>query len=340
MKIRILPLDEALGLRLSHDLTQIVPETGYKGPRFKKGHVVTEEDVPTLRTMGREHLSIIEISEDEVHEDEAALRLSEVLAGEGMEVKGPSEGKCVLVACRDGLLIFDEDMVNRVNDDPEWILATLPPKVPVHKGEQVAAFRIRPLVVQEEQVARAEKAGRSINVLPFLPLKVGLVTTGREIADGRIKDTFRPRMERKAERFGGTLLGQRIVADDKDEICRSISTFLEEGAELIICTGGMSVDADDLTPAAISDVSDKVLFHGVPSLPGSMLMLGVKGRAAIVGAPACVVHDEWTTLDLLLQQLFAGLIPAIREIRRWGVGGLCRRCEVCIYPNCAFAQRP
>jgi hypothetical protein len=340
MKFTVLSLKEALGLPLAHDLTQIDVETGYKGARFRRGHIVTEEDLETLRSMGREHLTLMELEADEVHEDDAALKLAPFAAGPGVTLQGPREGKCILVADHAGLLDYAVDAVNAINGEGQWIFSTLPPHSPVRKGETVAAFRILPLCVGEEEVARACAAARPVQVLPFRPLTAGLVTTGREIAEGRIKDAFFPKLERKVAAFGGSLAGQRIVSDDREAITEAIAAFLDEGVDLVVCTGGMSVDADDLTPAAIEAVADEILFRGVPALPGSMLMLGRKGGKAIVGAPACVIHDERTTLDPLLQLLFAGLFPTEKDVRLWGVGGLCRHCPVCCYPDCAFAARP
>lgn len=340
MKFTVLALEEALGLPLAHDLTQIDVEKGYKGARFRRGHIVTEADLETLRSMGREHLTLMELGPDEVHEDDAALRLAPVVAGRGVEVRGPREGKCVLIATGDGLLEYDEQAVQSLNGQGQWIFATLPRHSPVRRGEQVAAFRILPLCVVDDEIRRAERTGRPIDVLPFRPLEVGLVTTGREIAQGRIKDAFGPKLERKVTALGGSLRGQRIVTDDRELIAEAIGAFIDEGVDLVVCTGGMSVDADDLTPEAIRSVADEVLFRGVPALPGSMLMLAAKGTAFVVGAPACVVHDERTTLDPLLQLLFAGVPPTEREIRLWGVGGLCRHCPVCVYPDCSFAARP
>ena len=340
MKFTVLSLEEALGLPLAHDLTQIDVEKGSKGARFRRGPIVSEADLETLRSMGREHLTLMEMEPDEVHEDDAALRLVPVVTGVGVEARGPREGKCVLVATGDGLLEFDEHAVEALNGEGQWIFATLPRHSLVRQGEQVAAFRILPLCVVDDEVRRAERVSRPVNVLPFRPLSVGLVTTGREIAEGRIKDAFRPRLEKKVAALGGSLRGQRLVTDDRQAIADAIRAFLDEGVDLVICTGGMSVDADDMTPAAIESVADRLLFRGLPALPGSMLMAALRGESLIVGAPACVIHDERTTLDPLLQLLFAGIRPTEKEVRLWGVGGLCRHCSPCTFPDCSFAARP
>jgi len=339
MEQKIIPLEEALGQPLSHDLTQVVTETGYKGARFRKGHVVTEEDLPILRSMGREHLSVLYLEEDEVHENDAALRLAKILQGTNLSLSGPEEGKCILRAANPGYLLFDADMIHAINEDPLWIFATLPPKSVVSSGEAVGAFRVLPLAVKDATVRRAEKIARPLEVRPFRPLRVSLVTTGSELKKGLIQDVFAPKLRRKLQPFGGTFLGQEIVGDSQEEIAGAIGRALEKNPDVVLCTGGMSVDADDRTPGAIQEMADTVLFRGVPALPGSMLMLGLHGKTALIGAPACVVHDEITSLDPLLTQIAANIYPTEKEVRRWGVGGLCAGCTPCTYPRCPFGIR-
>jgi hypothetical protein len=331
-----IPVEEALGCPLAHDLTQIDAVAGTKGARFRKGQVLVPADLPVLRSMGREHLSVLELEPDEVHEDDAALALAERLTGEGVEVRGPREGRCSLFALSGGLLEFDPESVCRINADPDWCLATLPPRRVVRRGDMVAGFRIRPLAVREQQLRRALAEAVPFRIRPFRPLRAGLVTTGREILEGRIADAFLSKFERKVISFGGSLAGHHVRSDEPEEIASAIRDLLDRGAELVVCSGGMSVDADDRTPAALRMVADRVVFQGIPVLPGSMLMLAYVGSIPLVGAPACVVHDEWTSLDRLLPLLFAGLDPE-GEVRRWGVGGLCAHCEVCNFPTCPFS---
>lgn len=346
MKIKIIPIEEAVGRPLAHDLTQIDAPNHKKSARFKKGHIVTEADLPVLRDMGKEHLSIIEIASGFIHEDDAALALSEVLAGENLRVTPPEEGRCNLIATKSGILWYLAETVNRVNQDPDWVLSALAPHRPVLEGQTVAGFRIRPLALEDYRVERAVAAVRGtqpFKILPFRPLKVGLVTTGKEICDGRIADAFRPKLDEKLSRLNGKCIGQRWSTDSVENISAAMTAFLEEGAEIIICTGGMSVDADDRTPGAIRNVCRKISFQGSPALPGAMLMLGWAvspvdgGEVAIIGAPACVAFDERTALDKLLPFILAGIEPG-DLVRRWGVGGLCEHCPVCHYPSCSFAS--
>lgn len=338
-KARYVNIHDAVGLVLSHDMTQIDVKTGYKGARFTKGQTIRAEDIPVLKTMGKETVSILELESGEVHEDDAALRLALGLAGQGVVRTGPEEGKITFSAQWNGLLAYDEESIHGINADPDWVLATAPNKVPVKKGEIVAGLRTVPLVMREEQVARAESCASPISVLPYVPLRTALVTTGREIVEGLVQDAFADKLKRKLAGYGTSLMNQTIVGDGRDEIAAAIRAALAEGAKVVITTGGMSVDPDDRTAGAIASVAGRVLFKGIPVIPGAHLMLALSGDAKIIGAPACAVFDEWTSLDLLLNRIFAGLEPSAEEVRRWGVGGLCRKCRSCNYPICAFAAR-
>ena len=339
MKIKLIDVEDSIGTVLSHDLTLIDPESRYKGARFKKGHVVAMDDIALLKRMGREHLSILELEPDDVHEDEAALRVAEILRSNAFSIQGPSEGKCSLNAEYAGLLSYNEEMVHKINEDDNWVFATLPDKIPVTKGETVAAWRVGPLVVKETTVLHAERWARSFELLPFRPLRTALVTTGREIWEGRVKDAFLGKLEKKLTLYGAPLVGHEIVPDDKEAIKKAIESWIAKEAEVILCTGGMSVDADDLTPAAIRDVSTDVVFRGMPLLPGSNLMLARKNSVVLLGVPACAVHAEVTVLDTVMSRIYAGILPTKEEIRRWGVGGLCRGCKSCNYPTCHFGSR-
>jgi hypothetical protein len=341
MKMTNITLAEAVGRPLAHDLTKIDAKAGVKGARFKKGQIVREEDLPVLRDMGREHLSIIELEPGEMHEDDAAEALCAAIRGQNCSSAPPSEGRITLRADCDGLLMYDPEAVHRVNGDADWVLAALSPRRQVRAGQPVAGFRIRPLVMTRDRVERAVASAGRIDVIPFAPKRVGLVTVGTEIATGRIEDAFRDKFLGKIAVFGGSLMGQRFSSDDSARIASAIGDFIGEGAEIVVCTGGMSVDADDRTPGGIAAVAGRIAFHGVPVLPGGMMMMGWAGgngrEIPIIGAPACVVHDERTVLDRVLPFLFAGVDPA-PYARSWGVGGLCEGCSPCHWPECGFSS--
>ena len=339
MDRRVIPIEEALGMPLAHDLTMIDPKRGTKGARFRRGHILQPEDLPVMRMMGRRNLSVIVLEPDEVHEDEAALDLAKALAGDGLKITGPEEGRCRLVSLGRGILHFDPEGVRRVNRDREWSFACCPCNSVIEAGSVAAAFRILPLCLKRDSLERAVKAASPFSVIPFAPMKVGLVSTGQEILEGLIEDRFREKLERKLLELGGSFSGQKICGDRAADIARAIDDLLGVGSDIVICTGGMSVDADDRTPEAIANVAEKVLFRGVPAIPGSNLMLAAKGGSWIIGAPACVAHEERTSLDRLLITLSAGLGKQV-DVSLWGEGGLCRKCRVCIFPECEFARVP
>ena len=347
MKCTTLPIEKAVGLPLSHDLTMIDTESKYKGAKFKRGHILREDDLPVLRIMGRQHLSILELLPDEVHEDNAAIRLANKFSSPSFEITPPSEGRCNLKALEDGLFILDEQMVNSINSDKDWVLSTAANYTTVKKGETVAAWRIGPLVMTEPRVATAEEAAEKstikFKIAKFQPLKTALVTTGSEILNGNITDAFHSKLLKKLKKYDAPLVFHATVTDEKDMIVEAIKKSCESGAEVVLCTGGMSVDADDVTPAAIFELSDEILFKGTPLLPGSNLMLGKRneqnGDVYIFGVPACAVHSDVTALDTVMNRVYAQLPPSENEIRKWGVGGLCRICEKCNFPVCSFGSR-
>ena len=338
MKVKTLPVEEAIGKIISHDLTLIDPEGGFRGARFKRGHRIEKEDVPLLLRMGKSNITFLELDPDEVHEDEAALLLGETMRGEGLELQGPEEGKCTLRATVGGLLSFCDDDIDFINSDPDWIFTTCSNRTAVTKGAVVAAFRVGPLVVKRAQVERAQRAS-PLSVLPWIPLPTALVTTGREIFEGTVGDTFQPKLEGKLALYGAPLIGRSVCPDDSALIAHEALSWLEKGARVVLCTGGMSVDADDLTPKAIVSFCDEVLFRRVPMIPGANLMLARRGDAFVLGVPASAVFAERTALDVVLDRIYANLPPSGEEVRRWGRGGLCRNCVPCSYPRCAFAAR-
>ena len=341
MRLNEIVLEEAVGMPLAHDMTMIDAKRGTKGARFKRGQIVTADDLPVLRAMGREHISILELDSDEVHEDDAAQALCEALMGENCSPSSPAEGRVTIRALCDGLLVYDPSAVHRVNEDPDWVLATAPPYRQVRAGQPLAGFRIRPLAIERRRVERAAAVAGRIDVKRFKPLKAGLLTTGGEILSGLVEDAFADKFKLKIASFGGIFMGQRFSGDDPALISSGIRSFVDEGADVVVCTGGMSVDADDRTPGAIRLAARSVAFQGVPILPGAMLMMGWAdspsgGDAAILGAPACVVHDDRTSLDFVLPFIFAGEDPT-PLIRRSGVGGLCEGCSPCHWPACSFS---
>lgn len=316
---------EAVGLRLAHDLTRIVPGE-FKGRIFQKGYMIREEDIPVLLDIGKEHIYVLELASGELHEEEAAIRLARAVQGSRLAAAEPNEGKVVLKSTIHGLLKVDVESLFMINSIGQMAVVTRKNNTVVRPGEKVAAAKAIPLVIQEDPILQAETIARMsypvVDVLPFRPLKAGIVTTGSEVASGRIADQFGPKLRAKLEPFGAVVLGQTIVGDQKGDIRAGIESFLEQGAELVLCTGGMSVDPDDRTPGAIQELATEVVTYGMPILPGSMMMLAYVSGVPVFGLPGAVIYDEITAFDLLLPRILAGDKVYSREIAEMGHGGL------------------
>lgn len=332
--LREVRTEEAVGLALAHDITRIVPGVS-KGVLFRRGHVIAPEDVPALLDCGKEHVYILEAGPGEVHEEDAAIRLSRAIAAGGCDFAAPAEGRVNLLAQHDGLLVIDRDLVDRLNEIEYVIVSSRPDRVVVRQGEVVAATRVVPLVVPEATVAAAERlaAGQqAVAVRPFSPVTVGIVSTGSEVFKGRIPDAFGPVLRLKLEAFGAKVAGQVFTADEPEETAQAIRRWLEQGVDLILVTGGMSVDPDDRTPGAIRRAGARVVTHGTPVLPGSMFLFGylpspaAPGREIpVMGLPGAVIYEKATVFDLILPRVLAGERLERQDFTRLGVGGLLPR---------------
>lgn len=335
-----IPVAEAVGTILCHDITQILPGE-FKGRRFKKGHIVTEEDIPVLLSLGKDHLYVWENKAGMVHENDAAVFLKDIAMGGGLTFGEIKEGKISFDAEYDGLLKVSAALLKKLNMLGEISFATLMNNTPVKKGQNVAAARVIPLVIDEKklQEARAVLGGEKlVSVLPFTPKRAAIITTGNEVYYHRIEDKFGPIMQAKMQDYGCEVIGQTFVPDDKEAIMAAIRCQLDEGAEMIFCTGGMSVDPDDLTPAAIKEVGAHLITYGTPVLPGAMFLMAYYGDIPVMGLPGCVMHAKTTVFDMVLPRILAGERITMEDIAGLGHGGLCMQCDVCRYPVCHFGK--
>jgi len=339
--VKTIPIREAVGAVLCHDLTQIIPG-GFKGPAFSKGHILREEDIPKLLDMGKEHIYVWEMRPGLLHENDAADRMARAAAGRGIGLSAPKEGKIDLFAKEDGLLTVNLRGLYEINEEEEVVFVTLHTHQRVAKGRTVAGTRIIPLVIDEEKIVRIEEICRQnaplIEIKPMRSLKVGIVTTGNEVYHGRIEDRFGPVVVRKIEELGCRSLGQVLVSDRVDLIVEAIGKFLDEGAEMIAVTGGMSVDPDDVTPAGIRASGGRVVAYGAPVLPGAMFMLAYIGQVPVLGLPGCVMHHGISIFDLILPRILAGEEITRADIVKLAHGGLCSLCGECRFPNCSFGK--
>lgn len=337
--MKIVKVENAVGIKLCHDITKIIPGE-FKGVAFKKGHIIREEDIATLLSIGKKHIYIWEDMEGVLHENEAAERLRTLAAGEGLYFGDAKEGKIEFFAAIDGLLKINSGAVFEINSIEDMILSTIHNNTTVKKGDKVAATKVVPLFIDEKKIKKVEESvdREIIKVIPIMKKRTAIITTGSEVYSGRIKDAFGPVLREKLGEYGCEVLGQSIISDDLQGIEKAIRDWLEKGAEMILCTGGMSVDPDDLTPGAIKNSGAEIITYGTPVLPGAMLLMAYMGDIPIMGLPGSIIFAKRTVFDLILPRVLAGEKLMKRDFAAYGHGGLCLNCENCHFPNCGFGK--
>lgn len=327
LKRREIPVQEAVGLQLAHDMTRIVPGE-FKGQQFRRGHIIREEDIPMLLDMGKRNIYVLELEEGELHEEDAAKQMADALAGEGVSQSDVAEGKIVLKARHDGMLWVDARRVAAMNGIEHISISTRRPFLHVKAGTSVASVRPIPLVIAQDKVRAVEVIAKEtyggrhiIDVFAYRPQQVHVITTGSEILSGRIEDKFGPVLREKFQQYGIAVTSQKLVGDEQEDIVNAIKSASDHGATLICVTGGMSVDPDDRSPLAIREAATEVVTHGTPMIPGSMLMLAYRERTAVFGLPGAVIHDAKTSFDMLLPRILAGVRVRKKDIAVLGIGG-------------------
>ncbi len=325
--LKTIPVEEAVGTLLAHDVTEIIPGK-HKGPAFRRGHVIRSEDVAKLLDIGKAHIYIIDLEKGELHEEDAARRLAQAAAGSHISLTDPVEGRVNLVAEISGLLKVDEKLLYRFNELGDLILSTLPTNQYVQKGEVVAGTRTIPVIVKEALIKKAESLCKNnplASILPIPSRRVHLIVTGSEVFTGRIKDGFEPVVRQKLEQLGTDLEAKKVATDDPDQIAAHIRDSHGAGAELILVSGGMSVDPDDQTPEGVRRSGAKVVCHGFPVLPGSMFLLAHLKNTPILGLSGCVLHDPVSAFDVLLPRLLGGEKLSRSDVLALAHGGLQRK---------------
>jgi len=348
-KFKKMPLDKAIGLCLAHDITEIRPGE-IKCRAYRKGHLIQASDMGHLRRLGKEQVFVLDIGQDQLHEDDAALLLARALMGSGTIMEGPpKEGKINILAGRDGLLKVNKEALFQFNLLGEVMCATLHDNTLVKKGAIVAGTRAIPLVVKKDVIkearAIAQCFGRVIEIKPLKYPKTGIVITGNEVYHGRITDAFEPVIRKKIYQFKGKVVGVSIVPDDKIKIAQKLTEFMNAGADLLITTGGMSVDPDDVTRFAIKSLGVKNMVYGAAVLPGAMFLVAYlekdgagKDPVPVLGIPACGIYHQTTIFDLVLPRVLAGELIGRKQLAELGHGGLCANCSQCRYPMCPFGK--
>lgn len=342
--LKSVPVEHAAGRRTLHDMTQIIPGEK-KGPAFKRDQEITAGDLCRLQTMGRQNVYILDVEPDRsewIHEDMAALAFAEAMAGEGVTYPdSPSEGKVELMADRDGLLILDDRRLEMFNLVPGVMCAGRHGYSLVDRNHKLAGTRAIPLFLPRRDFEKAMavlRDGPLFRVLSLRRAAVGILVTGTEVFQGLVKDTFIPTIGHKLERFGSTVKSSLIVPDDRDRIREGVQKLVEDGADLIVTTAGLSVDPDDVTRKGLQDAGVEDMLYGMPILPGAMTLLARKGDIPVIGVPACALYHKTTGFDILLPRVLAGIPITRHDLAKLGNGGLCLDCKACTFPKCPFCK--
>lgn len=340
--MKVVKTENSVGMVLGHDITEIVPGE-FKGVAFKKGHVIMESDIERLLRIGKEHIYIFELNENELHEDEAALELGNLICGNGVHFTSPPhEGKINIEPDYKGLLKINRDALDDVNELGDICLATIHGDRTINEGELIGGCRVIPLKIDKSKIDEVRdiinNKGKIFEVKPFKTLKAAIIVTGSEVSKGRIEDKFGPVVEKKLLKFKTEVFYKTIVPDDLDIIKETIFKCKDMGAELIVVTGGMSVDPDDKTPGAIKATGANIVSYGTPVLPGAMLLFAYLDGIPVFGLPGCVMFSATTAFDIILPRVMAGESISRRDITRMGYGGQCLKCDVCTFPNCHFGK--
>lgn len=337
--MKCIKTEEAVGHVLCHDITQIIKGVT-KQARFHKGHIVQEEDIPVLLSLGKENLYVWENDDSMMHENDAALILCELCQNAYMKRSEIREGKIELSSEIEGLFKINREKLFEINSFGQMMIATRHSNTVVYPNDKLAGMRIIPLVIEKTKMEAIKKISDTpiLSILPFQIQKAAVITTGSEVYKGRIKDTFTPVIESKLSEFHCSMMYHAICDDDPDMVTHEIDQAIQNGSEMVICTGGMSVDPDDKTPLAIKNTGAEIISYGSPVLPGAMLLVSYKNDVPIIGLPGCVMYAKRTVFDLILPRLICRDKITSQELASLGEGGLCLNCDVCTYPNCGFGK--
>lgn len=339
--MKLVKTEDAVGMTLFHDITQIIRGVT-KDAVFRKGHIIQPEDIPVLLSVGKDNIYVWENDGSLYHEDEAAEILRDMCMNDGMSASKPKEGKIEISAARGGLFLVDRERLRAVNSFGRMMIATRPGGVAVKAGDKLCGTRIIPLVIEKDYMAKAKVVAGDAPLLRLAeikPKRYGVVTTGNEVYHGRIEDTFTPVIVEKMAEFGCTMAAHEVSDDNHERITGIINNMLASGVDMVLCTGGMSVDPDDRTPLAIKNTGASIVSYGAPVLPGAMFLLSymADGRP-VCGLPGCVMYAKRTIFDIVLPYLLADEPVTADMLAGLGNGGLCLNCEVCHFPNCGFGR--
>lgn len=341
MEIRKIRVEDAVGQVLAHDMTRIVPGK-FKGVGFKRNHRIREEDIPELLKIGKKHIYVLDLRDDQIHEDDAALRIAAAISGQNLRWTETKEGRSNIVSRIDGLLEIDVEGLLRINSIGDLIVSTIKSGMPCKAGQTIAATRITPLFTEIERIERLEAIAKEhsfvLQIRPYLKSRAGLIVTGSEVYEGLVADGSDKWVVPRLREYGCRLVEKIVTSDDAGQIARAVTALADKGCEFIITTGGLSVDPDDVTRKGVRDAGAEIISYGSPILPGAMFLNARLGDIPIIGLPAAVFYYPRTVYDLMLPRILAGRQPSAAEIAAMGHGGFCMNCETCHFPECPFGR--
>jgi len=332
-------VQDAIGRELCHDITEM--NEHFKGVAFKRGHIIQASDIERMMRIGKQHIFVWEENDGELHEDDCARRMAAMAPVEGAYYTEPAEGKVLLISEQRGMFRVNRTLLNKINSIGDITICTLPDHYPVEAGARLASMRIVPLVTKEEQIIEAERLcakEKLLDLRPYQYKKIGVIITGSEVYHGRIRDRFGPVIQAKVKQYPSEIVGITVCEDNLEGIVNAAKKHLQNGADFLIFTGGMSVDPDDLTPTAIRMMGAEIIIHGVPSQPGNMTLVAYLGDIPILGVPGAAIKLPTTVFDVLLPQIFAGDRISKEDLLGLADGGLCQMCSECHWPNCSFGR--
>jgi formylmethanofuran dehydrogenase subunit E len=357
-RLFLTPVTEAVGKVALHDMTQVLPGVS-KGAAVSAGQRINAEDISRLQKMGRFEVAVDQgANEDFVHENAGVEAFAGRMAGEHIVFSlPPREGKINFRAAADGLFTLDKARLMAFNMTPDVMVATRQDGLLVEKGSDVAGSRVIPLYISKSRFAEALSILEKplFSIVPLRRAKAGILVTGTELFQGLIEDKFIPVISAKLEQLRCTVVKSVIAPDDKERIRQAVEDIRAAGADLLITTGGLSVDPGDVTRDALADAGLTDALYGAPTLPGAMSLVGFlpapggasvcsskdplpPGAMQVLGVPACALSSKITLFDTLLPRLLAGRRMSRADLAALGEGGFCMNCKICSWPKCFFLK--
>jgi hypothetical protein len=313
--------EDAVGKVLAYDTTYVGPDNATV--LLKKGHVITEEDVEKLKNSGVYYVWVE--GEEEpgyVYEWDITPYVAERVIGENLYYQYAGQGLTRVLARVPGVLRVDAERLTEFNENGNVLVITHNNNRALGKNELAAVVEVIPLKIRKEEL-ESLKYSRFLRLDPFKLRRVGAVITGTEVYEGRKKDAYLPVIKSKCEKYEWELVYHEFVPDDDSRIAKGIMNALDKGAEAVIVTGGMSVDATDRTVPAILSLGAELVAYGIPMKPTTMTAVAYLDNKPIFAISAGgIYYSEWNSIDVVFTRLMTGERLTKRDIASLGLGGL------------------